>query len=139
MKRVEWDDSLTTGHALVDGQHQELIAIFNEYVDSSLEARDDAVIENLLIRLCDYASTHFAQEEALMHGSGYPADRVAAHIEEHRMLSERTRQLILAHRTGEDSVVSMTALLRDWLAEHIHAVDREFVSNIGSGDPGSSV
>lgn len=131
MKRIEWDGSLATGHDLVDDQHKVLLSIFNEYVDSVRSGRDPQTVEATLVRLSDYASTHFAEEEQLMRDVGYPDELIRAHTAEHRRLSERTRELILAYRVGEESSGMLTTLLREWLADHIGGADRELVRHIG--------
>lgn len=132
MERVEWDGSLETGHASVDEQHRELFAIFNEIVDATgSSACDGGNIDELLVRLSDYVSTHFSAEEDLMEFYGYPAELRDEHHRQHADLTSRTRELVLAHRTGgSDTVLPLLALLQEWLAGHIMGTDSLLVAHI---------
>jgi len=132
VKRVEWDGSLETGHQLVDDQHKELIAIFNEIADVD-PACAGTETDELLVRLSDYVSTHFSAEEELMTRYSYPQEHAEAHREQHEDLSTRTRELVLAHRLGESAtVLELVRLLQEWLAIHIQGADREFVGYLSS-------
>ncbi len=131
MKRVIWNRSLETGHPLVDDQHRELIAIFNELADHTAAGCDEETTSQLLIRLSDYVSTHFSDEEALMRRCSYPAEQAMAHRAQHEDLSVRTRELVLAHRSGEtETVLRMAALLREWLTVHIAEADNELADHL---------
>jgi hemerythrin-like metal-binding protein len=125
---VEWDGSLETGHALVDEQHRELIAIFSDIADAGDPGCDPQSVGDLLVRLSDYVSTHFSAEENLMSRFSYPSENVEAHRAQHEELSVRTRELVLAHRRGETAtILPLVALLQDWLTVHILGADSEFV------------
>jgi hemerythrin-like metal-binding protein len=128
---MEWDESLVTGHRVVDDQHRAIIGLINEFADANLGQRESEQVAAVLVRLSDYVSTHFAEEEHLMSRYGYSAELTREHREEHLKLSERTRQLILAHRTGEDATVrDLIALMQQWLSEHIMKVDRRLVDHV---------
>lgn len=121
---MEWDASLETGNAAVDEQHRELVGLFNELEDTE---RDDgpAEVRRALDDLTEYVAVHFEMEEQLMRSLAYPPEAFGEHVREHRDLTARTRELVLAHRTGElDSVAPITELLRDWLCDHIEKLDR---------------
>jgi len=61
---------------------------------------------------------------------GYAESLASDHVSEHKRLSERTRELALAHRAGEDSALELASLLRAWLVDHILRVDRRLVAYI---------
>lgn len=133
MRRVEWDGSLETGHRLVDDQHRELIAVFNELADHAIPGCDEERTSHLLVRLSDYVSTHFSDEEALMRRYSYPDEHAAAHRAQHEDLSSRTRELVLAHRSGETATaLRLVSLLQEWLTVHIAETDSEFVGYVRS-------
>jgi hemerythrin-like metal-binding protein len=128
---MEWDASLVTGHDLVDGQHRSIIALINEFSQLRETDCDRDTVAAVLVRLSDYVSTHFSAEEHLMERYSYPAEQTKAHRVKHLELSGRTRELVLAHRTGEDEhVCELVALLQEWLTEHIMQVDRRLVDHI---------
>ena len=130
MSELQWDGSLETGFEAVDNQHRTLICIFNEFEEGLRDDRDRHAVGELLVNLCDYVATHFADEEALMERFRYPQAQMARHKEEHRMLSERTRELALAHRAGQEAASELATLLRGWLVDHILHVDRRLVTHI---------
>lgn len=138
--RVEWDSSLEIGDEVVDGQHRSLFALFNELADAP-EGPGDAIASDALLRLCDYVGTHFACEEELMRSHGYPGHLAGPHQAQHRELTERTRELVLAHRAGGmDSIRDTVLLLEGWLVDHINDVDRalvDFIRCVDSGQPAS--
>jgi hemerythrin-like metal-binding protein len=137
VRHVEWDGSLETGHATVDRQHQTLIAIFNEFVDACDVDCDVPITDDLLLRLSDYVSTHFAAEESLMARYDYPQDRARRHQAEHLQLSERTRGLVLAHHDGASTDMSSIAeFMQAWLTRHILETDRELANHIRVVDEG---
>lgn len=128
---MQWDASLATGHDLVDDQHRGIIALINEFVELQEADCDRETVAAALVRLSDYVSTHFAEEERLMAFYAYPEDATRHHCAEHVKLSDRTRQLVLAHRVGDDQVVcELVALMREWLTEHIMRVDRRLVDHL---------
>ena len=128
---MEWDENLVTGHRIVDDQHRAIIGLINEFVDVQHAHCEPEQVAAVLVRLSDYVSTHFAEEERLMARYGYSKELTRAHREEHLRLSERTRQLVLAHRTGQDAMVcELVDLMQEWLAEHIMQVDRRLVDHV---------
>ena len=63
MKRLVWDERFSTGVPAMDRQHQELFSMINDLLRAGrLQARSETVSE-LLTRMREYASTHFASEE----------------------------------------------------------------------------
>lgn len=65
-QRVEWEEGLATGVALVDRQHQALLALCNELADAC--GRDDEAFDATFGRLRALAHDHFDAE-------GEPEDR----------------------------------------------------------------
>jgi hemerythrin-like metal-binding protein len=122
---------METGNQLVDEQHQELVALFNEVMAAEQDASGPPRVFAALERLTEYVVVHFTAEEALMAESEYPAASVEVHVSEHRALTERTRELVLAYRTGElESAVPLVEFLRAWLTGHIEQSDRRLVEHV---------
>jgi len=128
---MRWDASLATGYDVVDDQHRGIIALINEFVALQDRDCDTETVSAALLRLSDYVSTHFAEEERLMELYRYPEEQTRAHRACHLELSERTRELVLGHRIGEEEhACQLVALMQEWLAEHIMRVDRRLVAHI---------
>jgi hemerythrin len=127
---MEWDASLETGDDRIDGQHQKLLALFNE-LEHSGGRHDSAEVQSVLERLIDYVSVHFTMEEDLMRRLEYPAEDAGRHVQEHRMLTKRTRDMVLDFRTGALSTVGpLVIFLRQWLTCHVDQEDRRLVEHV---------
>ncbi len=127
MPHVEWDATLETGDAVVDAQHQKLIALFNQLIAADV-ADDSKLVMQALEELTAYVAVHFTCEESLMAECEYPAERRSAHLAEHRDLTAKTRGIVLDYRSGKiTSVQPIVGFLTDWLAEHINGSDRALV------------
>lgn len=131
MKPYEWDPALDTGDETVDRQHRELVAMLNRLREAEQADKAADVVPDILAGLSAYVSTHFACEQDLMVSLGMPESFVAMHSEEHRRLTERTRDFVLAYRRGEvESVGALVDFVYDWLVHHIHRVDRQLVQYV---------
>lgn len=131
MTRIEFDDTLKTGDSRVDEQHRMLVQTFNELQDASLESLGPEVVAPLLHQLHDYTIQHFTAEQELMARSRFPAAEMLEHVEEHRVLTDRVRQLITEYSSGGfESVLPLATLLQDWLAKHIRQSDRRVVEHL---------
>lgn len=130
MTRPKWDVSLETGLPAVDEQHRTIIRMFDDFERDIRLARDTSLVEGTLVSLCEYVATHFSEEEELMERFDLPSEARDQHVEEHRRLTERTRELVLAHRAGEDSTLPLSGLVQEWLIDHILGVDRRLAAHI---------
>ncbi len=121
--KIVWDHSYSTGHIATDLQHQILIDIFNDLIDT-LET--DEAVENffsILDRLQHYAEWHFHREEKCMLEYHCPASEVnkIAHlsfvhkITEFREKSNNTVTIDIVHQLYHE--------LSQWIVNHIKKVD----------------
>jgi hemerythrin len=128
-----WDETLATGDELVDEHHRDLWALFRELAESEQHPESAERVPDVLERLTEYVIVHFAAEEALMEQTGYPPARTVTHIEEHRRLTSRTRELVVEYRAGRlESTLPIVEFLRDWLGDHIEHCDRRLVEHARS-------
>lgn len=129
MERIEWDPGMETGDDSVDGQHQRLVALFNELLEADPDERGR--LQDVFERLTEYVLVHFSAEESMMERYSYPESERDRHIAEHRALTERTRAMVLAYRTGEiSSVRPVVDVLYDWLVHHVEERDRLLVEHV---------
>lgn len=120
-----WDVTMETGDALVDRQHRRIHALV---ADVEAAGDEPSEIRRILDHLMEHVDTHFATEEALMERIGFPEAERAAHVSEHRTLTEQARRAVLDFRTGElSSIGPVVEFLRGWLADHVHEHDKDFV------------
>jgi len=121
---MRWTPELMTGNAVVDAEHQELIALIDR-LELVGNGPDGSGIAEALDELTDYVFVHFQMEEKLMRREEYPADATQAHLAEHRKLDQRTKQLVQQYSEGSLSTVGpIVDFLYDWLQNHIQQVDR---------------
>jgi hemerythrin len=72
MVHIQWKDRYSINFMDIDDQHRSLLAVLNELIDLVGERADPAVVSCLFSRLCQYALTHFANEEAYLAAADYP-------------------------------------------------------------------
>ena len=124
--RAEFDDSLVTGHEMIDGQHKELIDKINKLLDSCETSKDKLVAIKTLDYLADYTEFHFGEEEKLQEDIQYPG--IEAHKKEHDKLREVVKELyeMLEEEEGPSNafVEQVNRNVIEWLYGHIKTFDR---------------
>ena len=111
-------DSLATGDASIDHDHQELLRLAR---DLSVAADVDlaAGFEDLHKRFTE----HFAAEDALMVDRDFSSRE--CHLDEHAAVLRSFNDVSELLRGGDlQAVRSMASELARWLPEHIDALDR---------------
>jgi hemerythrin len=124
MALMEWNDKLSVGVEMMDGDHKKLVSMVNELHDAVREARGKEVLGKVLDGLIDYTKTHFAREEVEMKKFGYP--KAPDHFKEHAALAKQVLEVQAKYKAGNTAVLSMEvmAFLRDWLLKHIQGSDK---------------
>lgn len=129
---IEWRDEWLLGIPRVDGEHRELVRLFNRVVElfSCVSGGDvperAKEIVGLLREFGDHVRVHFENEEALMRNSGYPD--FENHRCEHATLhAEYTQLLRELDKKGLGCLDDETlASLKTWLISHIATADMRF-------------
>jgi hemerythrin len=125
---INWNASLETGDAAVDHQHRAIHNLFNQ-LESSAGHTDEVM--RILDFLTEHVIVHFATEEELMLRVEFPSALAAAHIAEHRSLTDSVRDQVLAFRCGQlTSTRPLISFLREWLTTHVHECDRQLVDHV---------
>jgi hemerythrin-like metal-binding protein len=129
-QRIVWDDSMATGIATIDKQHQYLIDTLDEANRHLLAETDTTYLRTIVNELLSYALIHFESEEALMqrydYATAYP-EQAQIHIAQHREFSSRV--VAIQEQLREGRKVSRTEVLRflnTWLADHVLGTDKLF-------------
>jgi hemerythrin len=123
MDHVVWDETMSVGVAVLDGEHQHLLKLFNGLLESGITPSNREELSSLLASLNDYVAVHFAREEGLMAGGSYP--NLGEHIAAHRYFAAELAKL---HEEfdGDDTTMlrmDLILLLKDWFVEHIQQTD----------------
>ena len=123
MALMEWRAEFETHHALIDEQHQALIACFNDLQTAMNKGRGRAEVRKTLMFLTTYTLQHFSMEEELMAQHGYPD--VQKHKEFHHNFVVRLSGLMDTYVEHGPAVLTTTTLdfMAGWLVEHIQGED----------------
>jgi hemerythrin-like metal-binding protein len=125
MNYPEWVQQYGVGHVGLDSYHH----IFYEAVEQMDQAATagtmGAAIERMAFLLM-YCAMHFAEEESILHGVGYPE------LEQHQAIHQRFhRRMTTLHGELEKNptpeLAAQTAIeARQWWINHIQTEDRKF-------------
>jgi hemerythrin len=117
-----WRDAYGVGIVQIDNQHKQLISLINKLHTAMLAGNGSSVLAGILDELVRYTDSHFAYEESLLRQRNYSG--LAAHSQEHRLLTGQVQQTRDEFRSGKLAVsVSLMLFLKDWLSNHI--LDRD--------------
>jgi hemerythrin-like metal-binding protein len=128
-----WDESLATGHEIIDGQHRQLFVAINALFDAFRSGKGAEELASALNFLQNYTLKHFADEEAIQREYGYPD------YPNHRRLHEGLTAVV-KELNGKLSTQGISdALIREvhqkvgvWLVTHIKAQDTKLAAYIRS-------
>jgi len=128
---LAWDDSLLTGNAMVDMQHQKIFERVSELVRFCEEGRDKAELYDTIMFLINYAIRHFTDEEALQLEYGYPAYYM--HKQKHEEFKVKVRELVRRfEENGSSDELSddVNRIMARWLVDHIQHEDKRVSEHI---------
>lgn len=139
---VQWTERLAIGDPEIDAQHRELF----ERVDALLVAMRSGEgrerLESMFAFLQRYVLGHFQAEERLMRREAYP--HLAEHARQHEEFIVRVvgiEEQLREHGPCSSQVMNASALLCEWLREHVAAADRELGAHLAArrrpASPGS--
>lgn len=125
MSFVDWTDKLSIRVPEMDKQHQQLVAMLNEYHDAMKAGKGRDTLGGIMNRLVSYTKTHLSNEERFLESIDYAF--INSHKTEHRKFTEQVMQLKTQYDGGDNTVgIKLLTLLRDWLINHILKVDRMY-------------
>jgi hemerythrin-like metal-binding protein len=125
---IEWNESMLTGIADIDKQHQYLVDTLQEANKKLLSDDNNILLRQIVRDLLGYAIMHFETEETLMQRYGYDKaypEEAQSHIAQHRDFS---RQVVMVRdQLREGCMVSreeVLSFLNHWLREHVFGTDQ---------------
>ena len=123
MNEQTWSEALVVGVAALDGAHRVQAALVDAIKDAVSRGAERREVQELLLRLAEETSDHFATEHELMRATRFP-DR-EAHVEEHDRLLQHVSALLTAHTAGQPGLsLEVARSLKKWLLHHIQGRDR---------------
>ena len=125
MTFMPWNDAFSVGFNGIDEQHRWLFSATNRLYDElNKEARDRAVIADVIEGLMDYTMNHFIIEEELFQRYGYP--QAQAHKALHDQFTATILCTLVDFENGADIGNDMLELLKNWLVQHITKTDKAY-------------
>jgi len=129
MKRIVWDDTLSTGNSLVDADHKRLIEMINHLFDAIERGTTSSKELNTIFDEIEaYTVYHFEREEALMHAeclSFKDAAEIEHHLQQHQNFVSAIPKLKekLLRSSDKETAIGVVDFLAHWLLEHIIVED----------------
>jgi hemerythrin len=120
---VEWRPEYELGVEAIDAQHRQLFALVRDLLAAIAAGKGDAVGPSMTF-LRRYVLEHFADEQALMAASGYPA--ADAHAAEHARFAMDLLDLQARHGREPRSpwlAAKLGVGLSIWLRDHVLGSD----------------
>ncbi|MCW9012683.1 MAG: bacteriohemerythrin [Gammaproteobacteria bacterium] len=126
----EWDINLSTGHEVIDKDHQYLFKLLQDYSVALDNHTINQKAPEIFDELINYTDYHFAREEALMQACDYP--HYENHRQVHKMLVTMVNDLVKVYRQDVDVFDhnSTVRFLKHWLTGHILGMDKAYVEYI---------
>jgi hemerythrin len=124
MSHYVWDSSFETGHAVVDGQHRQLVEALNRLVDASKQEHGMGELERTLEFLVGYTIKHFKDEEALQKRYEYP--EYLRHKGYHDAFKKEVGgyvESLQKEGANPDLLVEVYTRIGNWLVNHIKGED----------------
>jgi len=122
MPFVSWDDKLSVGHPVIDGDHKKLVSYVNELHDAMAQGKARDHLGDILNKLLAYTKEHFVREELLWASRKYAG--LQEHKKQHQELLKKVLDFSQEFRSGKALItVQVMTFLRDWLINHIAKSD----------------
>lgn len=130
--KVEFDNSLVTGNAMIDEQHKELIGKIDKLVACCEEGGGKVEAIKMLDYLSDYTDFHFGEEEKLQEEVSYPAieGHKAKHAEFKKAVEELHEMLVEEEGPTDAFVAAVQKNVVDWLFDHIKNMDQALAAYV---------
>jgi hemerythrin len=120
-----WTPALAVGIEIIDDQHKELFARFDQLMEAMRKGKGKQEVESVVNFLGEYVVTHFATEEKLMQAHQYPGYSV--HKVQHTQFIQLYKDLNEKITTlGITPVMTLQIqkILGEWLVNHIGKQDQ---------------
>ena len=123
MPFIEWNESLSVGVKSIDEEHQQLIAILDDFYQNIYQASPHDKLLQLIDGLKSYTIIHFAHEEEIMEKYGYP--NLADHQKEHQKFIRTVEDFEARYKSGRLLLtLEVTGFIKHWIVAHIMGTDK---------------
>ena len=126
MNQIIWKSEYSVGVKEIDLQHQHFIGLLNETYEAFEKPQPKEFVQNLIIRINDYAILHFGTEEKYFDKFNYEFSD--EHKEQHKkLISDLEALTINFESNGVGVVPELVDFLDRWLLEHLAVYDRKYI------------
>lgn len=122
MVHFVWQDSYALGDEKIDQEHKD----FFELAEKLLSATHQQSLLQTLSELQQHVKTHFAEEESLMHRTGFHL--IKSHVKEHELMREQLTAMIAKIERDDWQAADLQEFIGKW-AKHIQHSDMAFNSH----------
>jgi hemerythrin-like metal-binding protein len=123
-----WNQSLSVKVDRFDDDHKQLFSLLNTLHGAIFERAASAAVQPILDELADYATHHFAAEEALMEETKFPG--LSSHRAEHREFVEQLSLIQKERSRIGGQALALAVLLNEWFVEHIVRTDHQYADHL---------
>jgi hemerythrin len=124
MVEYVWDDSVKTGHELIDEEHKQLFAAINSLIKTCEEGKGNEELTKSLNFLNDYTIKHFFDEEQIQQKFKYPDYPNHKKLHDDFKATVRDMKVRLIMKGASTELVNeVRAKIGDWLVTHIKGND----------------
>ena len=136
MVQYQWDDSLATGHAMIDEQHKQLFTAINDLLKACQENKESEELTKSLNFLNDYTIKHFFDEEQIQQKYAYPdyPNHKLLHDAFKKTVRDLKVQLIMKGPSA-DLIDEVKTKIGGWLITHIKGNDLKLAAYIKGSAP----
>jgi len=125
MSLIQWSDALSVGVMEFDSQHRQLIQLINDLNEAMLHGKGRNMVGPIISELHKYTVSHFAFEEKILAGIGYP--QLDKQKSEHQRFVDEVSKFQKEYESGDVGLsVSLMNFLGDWLRRHILGEDAKY-------------
>ncbi len=131
MPIMNWDQTLDIGVTAMNNEHREILDAMNEIFDAHEAGQKGDVINQLVSRLGEVCTRHFADEEDFMEKVGYPG------IKSHKLIHKQLLEDFSSHASaikaaGGKANEDFFGFLKRWLVAHIKGIDSKYAHHANS-------
>lgn len=125
-----WSPSYSVKISRFDDDHKHLLSLINALREAIAVRVGSAVVQPILDELADYATGHFAAEEALMEQAQFPG--LSSHRTEHQEFVEQMGliQKDVLRTGGRGQALALSVFLHEWLINHILDTDHLYIGHL---------
>ena len=125
MAKLKWTNQYSVGLEAMDNQHKKLFELINDLFEAVLEGKGKKAAGDILIKLQEYGTTHFSDEEKLMKAFLFPS--FDKHKKQHLIFMDKVSELLkIYEKSSQMMSLEVMNFMKEWLSNHIMIADKKY-------------